>query len=162
MSSTGIKNNIQKKKNRLPHSNDNMEELLPKYLKTHTQYLSLCRSREMGCPSYIKSQKHTKLLFFFCCLFRFWRKKICRDRPSLARLYESCVVRDIFFMGKKFKIFSKLLSRASVTTNFLVRGSFLFLSFYFYEEGNTSSKLWAIEFKQKKIILFLLLVGVSA
>ena len=136
-----------------------MEELLPKYLKTHTQYLSLCRSREMGCPSYIKSQKHTKLLFF---CFVFGEKKYVEIDRHLLDSTRVVLYGTFFFKGKKFKIFSKLLSRASVTTNFLVRGSFLFLSFYFYEEGNTSSKLWAIEFKQKKIILFLLLVGVSA
>lgn len=137
-----------------------MEELLPKYLKTHTQYLSLCRSREMGCPSYIKSQKHTKLLFFFVCFVFGEKKNLSRSTVTCSTLRE--LYGTFFLMGKKLKLFSKLLGRASVTTNFLVRGSFLFLTFYFYEEGNTSSKLWAIKFKQKKTIFFLLLVGVSA
>ena len=94
-----------------------MEELLPKYLKTHTQYLSLCRSREMGCPSYIKSQKHTKLLFFFC-LFRFWRKKkfVEIDRHLLD---STRVVRDIFFNGEKIKNLFKIVGSSKCDDEFL-------------------------------------------
>lgn len=97
-----------------------MEELLPKYLKTHTQYLSLCRSREMGCPSLYQITKAYEIIIIFFLLFvSFLEKKKIFVEIDRHLLDSTRVVRDIFFNGEKIKNLFKIVGSSKCDDEFL-------------------------------------------